>query len=48
MVTLGVILLVLGLIFGVSVLWVLGAVLVIVGLIANVGYARPRGGRYWY
>jgi hypothetical protein len=48
MVVLGVILLILGLLFGLGWLWIIGIILVIVGLIANLAYARPRGGRYWY
>ena len=48
MVVLGVVLLILGLIFGVAWLWIVGAVLAIVGLIGNFGYARPRNRGYWY
>ena len=48
MVLLGAVLLILGLIFGLSVLWIVGLVLLVVGLIGNFGYARPRGRGYWY
>lgn len=48
MVILGLVLLVLGLILGVGWLVIVGAVLAVVGLVVNLGYARPRGGHYWY
>lgn len=48
MVILGVVLTVLGLIFGIPILWIIGLVLVVIGLVGNLGYARSRGGRYWY
>jgi hypothetical protein len=47
MVILGVVLLLLGLLLGVQLLTIVGIVLVVVGLIANLAYARPRG-RLWY
>ena len=51
MLILGVILLVLGLVFGVSILWTLGIIVLLVGavfwLLGSTG--RPVGGRrYWY
>lgn len=48
MVILGVVLAILGLVFGLTWLVIVGAVIVVLGLIGNFGYARPRGGRYWY
>jgi hypothetical protein len=48
MVIAGIVLLILGLIFGLSWLWIIGLVLIVVGLIANLAYARPRGRGYWY
>jgi hypothetical protein len=48
MVTLGVVLLLLGLIFGISALWIIGLVLTVVGLLGNFGYARPRRRSFWY
>ena len=48
MVVAGVVLFILGLLFGLGWLWIIGLILIVVGLVANVGYARPRGGRYWY
>jgi hypothetical protein len=47
MVFLGVVLLILGLVFGIQVLWVIGAVLIVLGLFANF---VPIGGttRRWY
>ena len=48
MVILGVILLILGLIIGSTLLWIIGLVLALVGLIGNFGYARPRRRGYWY
>jgi hypothetical protein len=48
MVILGVVLLLLGLLMGISVLWVVGLVLLVLGLVANVGFGPHRGGRYYY
>jgi len=48
MVILGIILLVVGLITGIALIWIAGLVLILLGLIVNIGYARPRGGPYWY
>jgi hypothetical protein len=47
MVILGVILLIIGLIAGISILWLIGLVLVVVGLVVNL---VPMGGtrRRWY
>lgn len=45
MFTLGVILLILGLIFGIQILWVLGLALLIIGVV--LFFVRP-GGRVWY
>lgn len=51
MVVLGVVLLILGYIFGIPLLWTLGIVLLVIGailwILGSVG--RPVGGRrYWY
>ena len=51
MLILGVILLVLGLVFGVSILWTLGIIVLLVGAVFWVlgSTGRPVGGRrYWY
>lgn len=52
MIILGVVLLVLGLIFGIYILWIVGIVLACVGAalwIAGQATHRPIGGRrYWY
>jgi hypothetical protein len=45
MIVLGVILLILGLVLGIHILWIIGIVLALVGLVLL--FARP-GGRYWY
>ena len=51
MLTLGVILLVIGFIFGIPVLWTIGIVLALVGLVFLLFGAAGRqlgGRRYWY
>ena len=50
MIVLGVVLAVLGFVFGIEVLWILGIVLIIVGAILwIVGARHPVGGRrHWY
>lgn len=51
MITLGVICLILGLIFSVPVLWTIGIVLVVIGLVMWAVGATGRavfGRRYWY
>jgi hypothetical protein len=51
MLILGVILLVLGFVLGISILWIIGILLVIVGAVLWLlgGTGRPVGGRrYWY
>lgn len=50
MIILGAILLILGLVLGISVLTILGIVLLVLGLIPAVsgGFGRPIGGRRWY
>jgi len=45
MIILGLILLILGLIFGVHLLYIIGAVLLVVGIV--LVFVRP-GGRIWY
>ena len=51
MITLGIVLLILGFVFGIPVLWTLGVILLIIGVVLTVlGTAgRPVGGRrhYW-
>jgi hypothetical protein len=44
----GVALLLIGFLLGLSWLWIVGLVLIVVGLFGNFGYARPRRSRYWY
>jgi hypothetical protein len=44
----GVALLLIGLLLGISWLWIIGLVLVVLGAVGNFGYARPRRSRYWY
>jgi hypothetical protein len=51
MIALGVILLILGFVFGINILWTIGIVLIVIGailwILGSVG--RPVGGRrYWY
>ncbi len=48
MVILGIVLLLLGILLNVPLLTIVGLVLIVVGLIGNLAYARPRGGRLWY
>lgn len=51
MIALGVVLLILGFVFGINVLWSIGIILVVVGAILWVlgSVGRPVGGRrYWY
>lgn len=51
MVVLGIVLLILGLLTGVSILWYIGIALIIVGLVLNLTgrvQAPYGGGRYWY
>jgi hypothetical protein len=51
MIILGIILLVLGFIFGIQILWILGIVLLVIGAIFTIAGAMGRaiGGRkYWY
>ncbi|HYY34321.1 MAG TPA: DUF6131 family protein [Gaiellaceae bacterium] len=51
MIVLGLILLVLGLIFGLGILWVIGIILVVLGLLFWMLGALDRavlGRRYWY
>lgn len=51
MVVLGIVLLILGLLTGVSILWYIGIALIIVGLVLNLTgrvHAPYGGGRYWY
>jgi hypothetical protein len=45
MIVLGLILLILGFVLGIHVLWIIGIVLALVGLVLLL--TRP-GGRYWY
>lgn len=52
MIVLGVILLICGLVFHVSVLWTIGVILVIIGvilmLVGTVGNRQVGGRRHWY
>lgn len=50
MIILGVVLLVLGLVFGIHLLWIAGIVIALIGLVLLfVGGSHPVGGRrYWY
>jgi len=45
MIAFGIILLILGLIFGIQILWIVGLVLLVIGIFFL--FARP-GGRIWY
>lgn len=48
MIVLGILLLVLGLLFGIGILYALGALLLIVGVVLMVlGTGGPVGGRWW-
>lgn len=46
MIILGAILLILGLVLGISILTIIGAILLVVGLVLNV--SSVGGGRRWY
>jgi hypothetical protein len=48
MTVLGLLLLIVGLLIGSGLLAIIGVVLIVVGLVGNLGYARPRGRGYWY
>jgi hypothetical protein len=50
MIVLGIVLLVLGLLFGIHILWILGIIIALIGLaLLLVGRTHPVGGRrYWY
>lgn len=50
MIALGVILLILGYVFGISIVCALGFILLITGVILLLlgGFGRPVGGRTWY
>jgi hypothetical protein len=52
MLILGVVLLLIGLLFGIQILWIIGLILAILGAVLLVSggmYNRPVGGRrYWY
>ena len=51
MIVLGLVLLILGLIFGVGILWTIGIILVVIGIILWILGAMDRavfGRRYWY
>lgn len=50
MIVLGVILLLLGLLFNISILWTIGLILLVVGAVLWVlgSVGRPVGGRRWY
>lgn len=48
MLILGVILLILGFVFGIQILWIIGAVLAVVGLILLVLPVDRVGGHRWY
>lgn len=51
MIVLGVILLILGFVFGIQVLWTIGIILLIIGAVLWIlgAVGRPVGGRrYWY
>jgi hypothetical protein len=51
MIVLGIILLILGFVFGISILWTIGIILVVIGLVLALLGATGRavGGRkYWY
>ena len=51
MIVIGAILLVVGLVTGISVLWIIGAVLLVIGAVLALRggvYHRPVGGRTWY
>jgi hypothetical protein len=50
MIVLGVVLIVLGLLFGIPILWTIGIVVAVLGLLLLlIGGSHPLGGRrYWY
>jgi hypothetical protein len=48
MIVLGVVLLVLGLLFGIPILWTLGIILVIIGVVLYALGAARTGGHRWY
>lgn len=48
MIVLGVVLLILGLLFGIPVLWTIGIILLIVGIVLYALGAARTGGRRWY
>jgi hypothetical protein len=48
MIILGVVLLILGLLFGIPILWTIGIILIIVGVVLYALGAARTGGRRWY
>jgi hypothetical protein len=48
MIVLGAVLAVVGFLLAIELLWVVGLVLLVVGAIYELAYARPRGGRHYY
>lgn len=51
MIVLGIVLLILGLLFGLQLLWVLGIVLLVIGVVLALAGSTGRaigGRRYWY
>lgn len=50
MLILGIVLLLIGLLFGIQILWILGLILAVIGaaLLVSGGMNRPVAGRRWY